>query len=507
MATPIPTNDAAFTLDEVLVATRGSLSLRDGATATTAAGRGVNLGPYSGVTTDTRAVSKNAIFVALRGEHFDGHAFINDAARAGAGLALVERVIESDVAQILVPDTLTALGQLAAFHRKRWGGRVVAIAGAAGKTTTRSMTSAVLHQVYGDAVHSTSGNLNNRIGVPMVLLGLREGHTLAVVEVGTNRVGEVGQLAEVVQPDVAVLTLIALEHTEGLGDLNGVENEEGAIFSQNSSLLIVNGDDERALRQARQAQRQRRGVEVWTYGFGAGLDLQATERVTLGPWQTRLRLSRKRSPASLTHEQSDAFCETVELGLPMVGQPAAYALMAAWLAAEGIGSQALSAAQVQRALARAELQPEGRAQVVELPDGTLIIDDSYNANPPSMHAALQTAAEVCAVRGGKLHLVLGEMRELGELSPSAHAELGQRLSAMAWCTLCLIGPQMAAAVAVVEKGRAAGGLVIAAADPGPVAAELRSRLGPKDVVLIKGSRGVRTERVIADLMSTKATQP
>ena len=501
MATTIPSNRAPFTLQDILTATGGVPA--EATSADRACDETLTL---RGVSTDTRSVSPGAAFVALRGERFDGHRFVTQAAQAGAGLAIVEERQDCPLPQIIVPNTLVALGELAAFHRQRWGGAVIAIAGAAGKTTTRAFTSALLSEGCGSAVHSTVGNLNNRIGVPMVLLGLEPSHRLAVVEVGTNQPGEVRALANIVRPDVAVLTLVALEHSEGLGDLDDIEREEGEIFADSCRALIVNGDDERAVRQARAAQARSGGRALLrSYGFAGHADLRALERTTVNSRQSRLRISR--APAAIEPTGGVSPRSELELSLPMVGQPAVYALLAGWLAAEALLEGELSVGQLQRALSSPQLQPQGRAEMVELASGALVVNDSYNANPPSVSAALQTATELSALRGGQLHLVLGEMRELGPLSVSAHAELGRQLQQLPWATLCLIGDEMRAALDAVQPLADPKRVVSHTKDTTGVAALVRSRLGPQDVVLVKGSRGIRTEQVIADLMSKKAARP
>src|SRR5690606_5542807 len=202
MATGIPTNLAAFSLSEVARLT-GGVQLGGAATRVV------------GVATDTRGDLRGKLFVALRGERFDGHQFIERAVRQGAAAVLAEDVPTS-VTGVKVASALDALGLLARAHRRRWAGRVIAVAGSAGKTTTRSVSAALLGALLGERLHGSPGNLNNRIGLPMVLLGLEPTHQLALLEVGTNRSGEVAALTATCEPDVCVLTLIDLEHTEGL---------------------------------------------------------------------------------------------------------------------------------------------------------------------------------------------------------------------------------------------------------------------------------------------------
>lgn len=478
MATPIPNNEAEFSIDELVRITGG---------------RAVNetVATYRGVCTDTRTLRRGTIFIALSGERFDGHEFVEKALQAGAALAIVEREVPVAIGQLVVGNVLTALGQIASHHRRRWGGQVVAIAGAAGKTTTRATISAILEAEYGAEVHSTPGNLNNQVGVPMVLLGLLPQHRFAVVEVGTNQTGEVPLLTAMVQPDVSVLTLVDLEHSEGLGGLDEIEVEEGAIFGASCRTLVVNGDDERALRQA-QAARARgearaAAPSVVSYGFSREATLRVAATQSVGTGGTRLLV------ADPTGQRS--------LSVPIVGKPACYAVLAAVAATEALTQRTFSQDELQSGLDSKALKPEGRAELAPGPGETLILNDSYNANPASMRAAIVTASELAAERAGRLHLVLGEMRELGQISAPAHAALGDFLAGFGWSSLFAVGREMGALVARVKAGR--DQKVSHGVDTVGIAAALLPRLQPNDVILIKGSRGVRTETVIAELHSQK----
>lgn len=481
MATPIPTNQAEFRLDELVTVTGGTVLSP------------TNPGPFRGVSTDTRQIASGAIFVALSGERFDGHGFVANALSQGAALAVVEREVPVPITQLVVPDALTALGQIAGYHRRRWGGALIAIAGAAGKTTTRAATSALLEAAYGAAVHSTLGNLNNRIGVPMVLFGLSKEHQFGVIELGTNQTGEVPLLTAIVAPEVSILTLVDLEHAEGLGDLDAIEREEGAIFGDSCHTLVVNGDDPRAVRQAELARARAAGagraLDVVSYGFGPQVNVRAESQEGAGTDGSLLSIR--------DGERSR------QVRVPVVGRPACYAVLAATAAAEALTRRALDAAVLQAGLDSPSFKPEGRAEIVRGPHGEVIVNDSYNANPASMRAAVVTAAELAAQRGGSLHLVLGEMRELGAASTSAHAAMGEFLVGYPWSTLWTIGSEMAALVDAVNVPALGGRVVRHVASSSGVADELRPHLHPSDVILVKGSRGVRTEVVIAELLSQK----
>lgn len=487
MATPIPTNQAEFSLDELVGTTGGAVV---SATDFESARR------FIGVSTDTRAIAPGAIFVALSGERFDGHSFVDSARTSGATLAIVERPLPVAITQLVVPDALQALGQVASYHRSRWAGRIIAIAGAAGKTTTRAITSSLLEANYADSVHSTVGNLNNRIGVPMVLLGLSPQHRFAVVEVGTNQTGEVPLLTDLVKPDVSVLTLVDLEHSEGLGGIDAIELEEGAIFGQSCHTFVVNGDDERAFRQAKQAlaraTRAGRTSRLVSYGFGADVSLRATGLRSAGVNGSELSIG-------------DGV-RGINVRVPIVGRPACYAVLAGVAAVEALTERCLDSIEVQAGLDLPSLKPEGRAEIVIGPRGEAIINDSYNANPASMRAAVITATELASERGGDLHLVLGEMRELGAESPAAHAAMGDFLAAARWSTLFAVGGEMGALIESLRRLHTANGAISHRPDTTGIAEELRRSLRANDVVLVKGSRGVRTEAVIAELLSQKVKE-
>ena len=268
MSTPIPPNAAPFTPAEVARATGGTL-VRDGR-------------PFVGVSTDTRTITPGALYVALRGESFDGHRFLPQAAAAGAGGVLISTAgdLPSAGAVVRVADTRAALGALGRFHRDRWAAighrRVVTVGGSAGKTTTTRAIAALLDILRPGEVHSTPGNLNSDIGLPMTLLLLDEHHHLAAVEIGTSHRGEISQLAAIARPDVGVLTLIAPEHTEGIGTLEDVADEEGDLFAAlpSEGCAIGNGDDPRVVAQIERSPSTRRIL----YGFGESCSLRAFSR-------------------------------------------------------------------------------------------------------------------------------------------------------------------------------------------------------------------------------------
>ena len=460
----IPENHAAFTVAEVLAATGGALQ------------GGLEREVFRGVGTDTRAPLAGKLFVALAGERYDAHDYLDKAAQAGALAALVERSVEgAPLPTIRVGSTLRALGGLARLHRQRYRGKLVAVGGSAGKTTTRSAIGAAL------GAYQAAGNLNNLIGVPHVLLGL-ERQPCAVIEIGTNAPGEVAELSCMSAPDIAVLTLIGLEHTEGLGDLDGVEREEGALL-RHVAVAVGNADDERVARQLEQSPASRK----FRYGFGEGADVRAVRREPAGL-----------GAQSLTVERGG---ERAELRIPLLGEAGAYATLAALAVGEAMGVDLTrDPPALERALARAG-EP-GRLRPIELADGSVVLDDTYNSNPASVYASIAAARELARSRGSRLVLVLGEMRELGAQSGSEHVRVGEAVGGSRAAALIAVAGD---AQAFVAPARAGGVDACFADDAGSAVPLVLERLQAGDVVLVKASRGVRAERVVEGLLAARGS--
>lgn len=457
MATKIPTNEAAFTTEEIAAATGGTAR---GA----AAGRGL--------TTDSRAVMPGGIFVALRGENHDGHAFVPKAVAAGAAIVVVQRGADAAgaAAVVEVDDTLVAWGDLARAHLARWrqpGCKVIAITGSAGKTTTKELTAALVGAVGG--VHFTAGNLNNRIGVPAVVFGLRPEHRFAVLEMGMSLPGELDAIVSFARPDVSVVVNVGVAHAENLGGgREGVMREKGAVYRGlgPEGIAIVNADDDFVLRAAVEA-----GVRTQRT-FGAAGEYAIAAR------GERLRLR--------------AAGRELEVRLPIPGEAAATDLCAAIAAQEAATGVQLSAERITEALA--SLTVPGRGDLQRLPDDVLLLDDTYNANPASMRAALATLAEVAGSR--RKIAVLGEMKELGDIGRSEHLLLGDAI-VDAGVTL-VIGCGGLINLALFRAAKR-GIAVVSATSTETAAKEAKARVRPGDAVLVKGSRGVGAERVVAVL--------
>ncbi|MFT3921270.1 MAG: UDP-N-acetylmuramoyl-tripeptide--D-alanyl-D-alanine ligase [Myxococcales bacterium] len=473
MATPIPRNQVRFTLAEIAAATGGRLLHGDPESS------------IEGVTIDSRAVVPGNLFVAIRGGSQDGARFLPQAISSGAHAVLVQTGTNcpQNVACIEVRDTTYALGDLARFHRKRWGGLTVAITGSAGKTTTKELTAAALTGI-GKSVLKSLGNLNNQFGVPMMVFCLSDLHDTAVFEVGTSGRGEIARLGEIVQPDVAVVLLAALAHTAGIGTLADVADEKASLWGSlgPEGVAIVNADDTELNARVR--------TDVTTLAFGRAPD--ADVRLlssSLSLWGTQAKL------------EIEGFGE-LDLSLPLVGHAAALdaaAALAVVLALKGVSALPPAAAglgQVQ--------QTAGRMVPYSTPDGVYVIDDSYNANPHSTAVSLEALAALAKNIGGHSIAVLGDMKELGSDSLREHSRVGELAVKLGVDVLIGTGPEMAhgtAAAARLSAGRLAPHptRVVQLFDPLHAVAVVKSLWRPGDVVLVKGSRSTAMERVVRAL--------
>lgn len=474
MSAPLPTNDVALSLGDVMRATGGVL-VGD-----------PNL-QIRGVSTDSRADLSGKLFVALVGERFDGHDFVEQAREQGAAALLVDRDVKTMLPTVRVPSTLGALGALGALRRQSWGGKLVAVAGSAGKTTTRAALSALFEAVEPGAVHYVRGNFNNLIGVPLVLLSLSGRERIAVVELGTNRPGEVAELTRMSKPDLGVLTLIGYEHTEGLGDLDGVEAEEGALFAA-CGIAVGNGDDVRVRRQLGRAQGRR-----VSYGQQAGVDYRFRV-LAMSAKGSQLEVGRMLGGRQVT----------TRFHISTLGDAGAYAACAALAAVETLLEREVSADSCTSAFASALASEAGRLCPVELTGGILLLDDTYNANPESVESSLKTARQLADQRQVDLFLVLGEMRELGALSPQLHRQVGE--AAAAQKPKLLVGVSGDARL-LSDAARARGTACEFAVDSAAAAELVLERLTGPAVVLVKASRGVRAEKVVERLIAALGQGP
>jgi UDP-N-acetylmuramoyl-tripeptide--D-alanyl-D-alanine ligase len=382
-----------------------------------------------------------------------------------------------------VGDTLAAWGDLARAHIRAWRRSsdrtgVVAITGSAGKTTTKELCAGLLEGA--GACHATSGNLNNRVGVPAVAFGIEPRHRFAVFEVGMSVPGEIAALGRVLTPDVAVIVNVGVAHAAGVGGTRaGVAEEKGARLASldEGGTAVVCADDPAAMGQlARTRARAAR-----TFGRAEGADYRLVERVPRGLDVADVRIRR--------HDGTEV-CAL----LPIPGEAAALDLAAALAAAEAVAGR-LDEAAIGLGLQRIRRSGiDGRMQVRRLADGTVVLDDSYNANPESVLAALRTLAEIATAR--RAVVVLGEMRELGPEGPRQHAAVGQAIARAGVRLAVSCGGLADTAIAEAER---AGVAVERPGTPEGAAGVAVARVLAGDVVLVKGSRSVGVERVVAAL--------
>ncbi|MES1185699.1 MAG: UDP-N-acetylmuramoyl-tripeptide--D-alanyl-D-alanine ligase [Myxococcales bacterium] len=459
------------------------LSLGDVARVTGGALVGAASAQIRGISSDSRADLSGKLFVALVGERFDAHDFVAQAREQGAAALLVERDVATTLPTVKVPSTLAALGALGAERRQTWGGKVVAVAGSAGKTTTRAALSALFEAVEPGAVHYVRGNFNNLIGVPLVLLSLSDKERIAVVELGTNRPGEVEALTRMSSPDLGILTLIGYEHTEGLGGLDGIEREEGALFA-GCGIAVGNADDERVRAQLGSAPGRR-------ISYGQRADADYRFRVlAMSAQGSHLEVGRVVAGRTLT----------TRFHVGSLGDAGAYAACAALAAVETLLERGVPAETCTQAFASALASEAGRLCPIELTGGILLLDDTYNANPESVESSLKTARQLADQRKVDLVLVLGEMRELGDLSASLHRRVGEAAAAHQPQLLLTVTGD-ARLISDVAAARGVNSEFLP--DAASAATLLLERLRGPAVVLVKASRGVRAEQVVERLVAAK----
>ncbi len=448
-------NDLAWTMDQVAAAladhARGELPR--GQTA------------FSSVSTDTRTIAPNALFVALRGENHDAHDHLPEAvARGAVGVVVSDprRAAGIGVPAYVVDDTLHALGALGRHRRRAWGRPVVGVTGSNGKTSTKELLRAALGARF--RVHATQGNLNNQIGVPLTLLALPADAEIAVVEMGTSMPGEIALLRAIAEPDISVLTSVAEAHLELLGSIDGVRKEKSAIFD-GVAVAVVPATEPEVIALARA-----RAARVVVAGLGEG-DIQATR------WG--------RSDDALT---GGGWIEVdgVHIDVPLRGE---HNLRNAMLAV-AVGREAgVPLADIAKGIAA---MPQPKMRLAAEPLGqALLINDAYNANPGSTRAAVDLLDGTA--RGRQRVLVLGTMRELGPGAAALHAEIAKRAVESSIEVIAGIG-EFAPALESMHDER-----VVTGADVDDLWPLLRAKLAPDAVILLKASRGMKLERIVPHL--------
>jgi UDP-N-acetylmuramoyl-tripeptide--D-alanyl-D-alanine ligase len=429
----------------------------------------------TGVSIDSRTCRPGDAFFAIRGALQDGHAFVAHARMRGAVCAVTTRIPtglggEASFPVVLVDDTTVALQRLGAAHRRSFAIPVIAITGSNGKTTTKELVATVLSARR--RVLKPVGSYNNQWGVPLTLLALEPEHEAAVLEIGMNAFGEIAALAQLCQPTIGVLTTIAPAHLEGVGSIEGVQKAKGELVEAipPDGVVVLNADDPLVLALAARA----RGP-VMTYGQADPADVRLGD-VALVEGGLAFRLVAGRA--------------TADVRLPLAGRHNAWHAAAA--AAVGL---ALGVPLDEAAAALALAAPlKGRLVWREV-GGVRVLDDTYNANPVSVRAALDAFRE--APGGGRRWVILGDMLELGSLTDAAHQEVGARVAGLPVAGLAAVGPAMRLAA---EAARAGGCPDVATfASPEGAAAHVLARVARGDRVLVKGSRGMRMERAVAAL--------
>jgi UDP-N-acetylmuramoyl-tripeptide--D-alanyl-D-alanine ligase len=459
-----------FSTDDVLKATGGSL-VRPGRSAL-----------FEGVSTDTRTIAPASLFVPLAGARFDGHDYIGQAAGAGAAGVLVQRgreglleKIAGEATVISVEDTLTALGDLARFWRARFSIPVVAVTGSSGKTTTKEMAAAIL----GREKHllKNVGNLNNLVGLPLTLFQMNEAHEVAVLEMGTNRRGEIARLTEIAGPTVGVITNVGPAHLEGLKSLETIRKEKGDIFRvmNNRGTAVINLDDEALAPWA----EKWKGEKI-TFAIEADADVTAS------------RIAHEGEKGTIFSLLMDGASR--EILVPVLGFHNVSNALAAAAASSAAGADFDAICQGLMAF-----KPVGgRMEVYRLKNGGTLIDDTYNANPASVAVALKTLQ---GLKGEcRSTVILGDMLELGGEAEKYHEEIGRNLADTGVSKAYLRGDFAKVTAKGAMKRGMKGDQVLIDLSTEETVAHLKACLKAGDWVLVKGSRKMKMEEIVQAIL-------
>lgn len=446
-----------------------------------------------GLTTDSRAVVAGNVFVALLGERFDAHDFLDAVAAQGAAVVVVERIpVGLRIPAIVVPDTRLALGQIARHWREQFAIPLLAVTGSNGKTTVKEMLASILAAAFGtDNSMATRGNFNNEIGLPLTLLRLQPEHQAAVVELGMNHPGEIAVLAEIAQPTLALVNNAQREHQEFMATVEAVARENGAVFASlpADGVAVFPAEDDytwvwRELVNARGLQR------VLSFGLSEQADVSAT----YVPQEF----------GSLISGRARLGAETLsfQIRLAAIGEHNVRNALAATACALGAG---IAIEAIVRGL-EAFAPVTGRMQRKQASNGTLVIDDTYNANPDSVRAAIDVLSKAAAPRV----LILGDMGEVGNAGPQFHEEIGAYARARG--IDCFLGLGDATSFAVAAFNRDAGSVSSLASARHFTTIEAinaaAEQLAMHDAsILVKGSRFMKMERVVQHLVGAQSTAP
>lgn len=426
------------------------------------------------VDTDSRRAQPGQLFVALAGDKFDGHDFLPQVAVQGAVAALVSKPVVTDLPTVEVKDTRLALGQLASWWRQQLGLPLIAVTGSNGKTTTKEMIAAIMQGHVGgaDNVLATAGNFNNDIGMPLTLLRLRPAHRCAVIEMGMNHLGEIDYLTHLARPNVAVINNAGTAHIGELGSRENIAKAKGEIFGglADDGVAVINADSDfadywRSLNPTRR---------ILTFGIEQAADVRGEMLNTESSFNV--------------HYQGHSVAVTLAV-------PGAHNIMNALAASAACLAAGASLAEVAQGL-ESFAGVKGRLQQKTAANGARVIDDTYNANPDSMRAAL----DVLKAQGGHTVFVMGDMGELGADAREMHAQIGQYARENGIAKLYALGEFTQAAVA------AFGAQAQHFASVEALAEALQAQTSAQDVVLVKGSRFMQMERVVNALVESQATE-
>lgn len=427
---------------------------------------------FKGLSTDTRTLQPGNLFIALPGERYDGHAFIEQAYQQGAVAALVQQKVASALPQIVVADTVKALGLVAQTWRQQFDLPIIGLTGSNGKTTTKNMIASILRVAtypHVDAVLATQANFNNHIGVPWMLSQLAATHQYAVIEMGMNHFGEIDYLTRLVRPTIALINNAAPAHLEGVADLAGVAKAKGEIFAGLSpqGIAILNRDDHYfTYWKSLMGKRQ-----FISFGFNQEADVYVEFNAQQEPLKQAITI--------LTPNGQ------IAVNLPLLGKHNVMNALAATAACVALN---IEKAAIQEGLEKIE-PVAGRLQLQRFADDICLIDDTYNANPASLQAAI---AVLAAFAGDKI-LILGDMRELGEKASGLHATMGTVIREAGIDYLFTYGELSA------QISQQFGAQGYHFKEQAQLVTALKQHLKPHSTYLVKGSRYMKMEKVVAAL--------
>lgn len=444
---------------------------------------------FNGIGTDSRADLSGQIFFALKGDAFDAHDFLPQAAKAKAAALVVHKLpppeilklIEASTTVVKVDDTLKALQNLANFWRHKMKATILGITGTNGKTTTKEFTAAILETKF--KVQYSKGSFNNHWGVPISLLSIKPDHEIAVIEMGMNHPGELKDLSFIVEADAVVCTMVGRGHLEGVGSIEGVAKAKSEIYeyATKNATFIFNMDNEQTRQMATTLAATRPLEKVLRFSqAGAWPDID-------------VQLDVVSAEAEMLHVHGQIQGQAGETSVPVFGRQNITNLMTAASFALFCG---MTPSEIWLALPKCKTV-WGRNQWVHLESGAKALFDAYNANPESMRAAVENFAALKSL--GRKIGVFGEMRELGTHAPALHHELGKAIGAAGFDEVLFVGPSKAEFAAGLKDGGFCKTPYLSIAYEQNLASDLLPMLNEKDIVLIKGSRGMQLEKALADL--------